>query len=88
MTTRVSLKLSIEHETSIENGTMIILYIEETRGYTRYVSHWRNRQISQASLFSCLSRFDHVTRACAMFVEWQGQMSFAQVKRVSLQVII
>ena len=42
---------------------------------------------SQVSLFSCLSRINHVTRVCATSEQRQGQRHSAHVKRVTLQVI-
>jgi hypothetical protein len=71
----------------MKDGTPTILYTKETREYARHVRYWRDLRGSQVSLFSCLSRINHVTRVCAMSGERQGQRPFAHVKRVTRQVI-
>jgi hypothetical protein len=71
----------------MEDGTPTIVCTEETREYTRHVRYWRDVRDSHVSLFSCLSRMNHVTRVCATSGERQGQRPFAHVKRATLQVI-
>ena len=71
----------------MKDGNLTVLYTKETREYARHVRYWRDVRGSQVSLFSCLSRINHVTRIYATSRERQGQRPFAHVKRVTLQVI-
>lgn len=74
----------------MKDGISTVLYTKKTREYARHVRYWRDArgaQVSLISLFSCSSRTNHVTLACATSGERQGQRPFAHVKRVALQVI-
>jgi hypothetical protein len=71
----------------MKDGTPTNLYTKETRDYARHVRYWRNTRGSQASLFSCSLRTNHMTHACATSGECQGQMPFVYVKGVTLYVV-
>jgi hypothetical protein len=71
----------------MKGSTPTTLYTKETRQDARHVRYWRDVRGSQISLFSYLSRMNHVTRICATSGECQGQPTFVHVKRVTRQVV-